>query len=206
LPFECPSERGDLVLLEKVVPYTRVTSVEDRTGSSPVTVQRSPSQIQALKARVTHEWFPQKGIITPCISPERLNRLIGMQYIFLRRRLPYLTSNSITVLYVEGYKRGIQGHMNSSHMASVLFAIFSCSDTFDSILLHTDENDDVALQILKEILRTEIANRIRRRFFCLPSNVQAVAQIFSKGEQMTLPGKKGDKLLLNPLIVGRREQ
>lgn len=61
-----------------------------------------------------------------------------------------------------GKNRGIQGHHNSCYLDATLFAMFSCTSVFDSILHRPKNNDDIAeYDEVQRVLKEEIVNPLR---------------------------------------------
>uniref|UniRef100_A0A665V8X1 ubiquitinyl hydrolase 1 n=1 Tax=Echeneis naucrates TaxID=173247 RepID=A0A665V8X1_ECHNA len=75
---------------------------------------------------------------------------------------PPLEGDEARELY-QGWKRGIQGHLNSCYLDATLFSLFSCCSSADWVLFwpsdrHADQNSSQA----QDLLRCEIVNPLRR--------------------------------------------
>jgi ubiquitin thioesterase CYLD len=61
-----------------------------------------------------------------------------------------------------GKEKGIQGHHNSCYMDSMLFAMFSFSMVFDSVLFRPRRSDDIRdYDKVQKVLRESIVNPLR---------------------------------------------
>ena len=114
--------------------------------------------------------------IEPYISLDRLDRLIGYNKSntldsFQNSINRYPKSCVVIFLLYIGTKRGIEGRNNSCYIDSSLFALFACSDIFDETLLKDDEYETMSGRKLKLILRQNIANQLRRNYYCCADNV-----------------------------------
>lgn len=73
---------------------------------------------------------------------------------------PLSSPEDMKLLY--GKNRGIQGHHNSCYLDATLFAMFSCTGVFDSILHRPKGNDDIAeYDEVQRVLKEEIVNPLR---------------------------------------------
>ncbi|XP_021004113.1 ubiquitin carboxyl-terminal hydrolase CYLD isoform X2 [Parasteatoda tepidariorum] len=77
---------------------------------------------------------------------------------------PLSSPEDMKLLY--GKNRGIQGHHNSCYLDATLFAMFSCTGVFDSILHRPKNIDDIAeYDEVQRILKEEIVNPLRANFY-----------------------------------------
>ncbi|PRD35254.1 UNVERIFIED_CONTAM: Ubiquitin carboxyl-terminal hydrolase CYLD [Trichonephila clavipes] len=73
---------------------------------------------------------------------------------------PLSSPEDMKLLY--GKNRGIQGHHNSCYLDATLFAMFSCTGVFDSILHRPKNSDDIAeYDEVQRVLKEEIVNPLR---------------------------------------------
>lgn len=75
---------------------------------------------------------------------------------------PPVDADEARPLY-EGWKRGIQGHLNSCYLDATLFSLFSCCSSADWVLFWPSdpETSPVSVQA-QDLLRCEIVNPLRR--------------------------------------------
>ncbi|XP_054720365.1 ubiquitin carboxyl-terminal hydrolase CYLD-like isoform X2 [Uloborus diversus] len=77
---------------------------------------------------------------------------------------PLSSPEDMKLLY--GKNRGIQGHHNSCYLDATLFAMFSCTSVFDSILHRPKNSDDIVeYDEVQRILKEEIVNPLRANFY-----------------------------------------
>ncbi|XP_035214266.1 ubiquitin carboxyl-terminal hydrolase CYLD-like isoform X1 [Stegodyphus dumicola] len=77
---------------------------------------------------------------------------------------PLSSPEDMKLLY--GKNRGIQGHHNSCYLDATLFAMFSCTGVFDSILHRPKNSDDIAeYDEVQRVLKEEIVNPLRANFY-----------------------------------------
>ncbi|KAG8198988.1 hypothetical protein JTE90_001788 [Oedothorax gibbosus] len=77
---------------------------------------------------------------------------------------PLSSPEDMKLLY--GKNRGIQGHHNSCYLDATLFAMFSCTGVFDSILHRPKSRDDIAeYDEVQRVLKEEIVNPLRANFY-----------------------------------------
>ncbi|KAK3523461.1 hypothetical protein QTP86_033603, partial [Hemibagrus guttatus] len=62
----------------------------------------------------------------------------------------------------EGFKKGIQGHLNSCYLDASLFSLFSCCSSVDWVLFWPCNKDGHRSKDAQELLRCEIVNPLRR--------------------------------------------
>ncbi len=67
---------------------------------------------------------------------------------------------------VVGRNKGIQGHQNSCYLDATLFAMFSFTSVFDSLLYRPPSPDDIVEYTdVQKVLREEIVNPLRKNLF-----------------------------------------
>ncbi|XP_055933265.1 ubiquitin carboxyl-terminal hydrolase CYLD-like isoform X3 [Argiope bruennichi] len=77
---------------------------------------------------------------------------------------PLSSPEDMKLLY--GKNKGIQGHHNSCYLDATLFAMFSCTGVFDSILHRPKNSDDIAeYDEVQRVLKEEIVNPLRANFY-----------------------------------------
>jgi len=82
---------------------------------------------------------------------------------------------------ISGRSKGIQGHRNSCYLDATLFAMFSFSSVFDTILLQDwnsqkDEGDEELARNVQRILRDEVVNPLRKELYCTARNVMKLRE------------------------------
>ncbi|XP_041635703.1 ubiquitin carboxyl-terminal hydrolase CYLD isoform X2 [Cheilinus undulatus] len=90
---------------------------------------------------------------------------------------PPLDGEEARDLY-EGWKRGIQGHLNSCYLDATLFSLFSCCSSADWLLFwpsypETDQNSVQA----QDLLRCEVVNPLRRYGYVCASKTMALRRL-----------------------------
>ena len=79
---------------------------------------------------------------------------------------------------VVGRNKGIQGHQNSCYLDATLFAMFSFTGVFDSLLYRPQSQDDIEeYNEVQKVLREEIVNPLRKSLFV--RSVRIVVHSFS---------------------------
>ncbi|KAF8781802.1 Ubiquitin carboxyl-terminal hydrolase CYLD like protein [Argiope bruennichi] len=77
---------------------------------------------------------------------------------------PLSSPEDMKLLY--GKNKGIQGHHNSCYLDATLFAMFSCTGVFDSILHRPKNSDDITeYDEVQRVLKEEIVNPLRANFY-----------------------------------------
>ncbi|CAB1345495.1 unnamed protein product, partial [Coregonus sp. 'balchen'] len=78
----------------------------------------------------------------------------------------------------QGWKRGIQGHLNSCYLDASLFSLFSCCSSVDWVLLWpTDPSDGSRCSQAQDLLRCEIVNPLRRFGYVCASKTMALRRL-----------------------------
>ncbi|XP_066517926.1 ubiquitin carboxyl-terminal hydrolase CYLD [Hoplias malabaricus] len=76
----------------------------------------------------------------------------------------------------EGFKKGIQGHLNSCYLDASLFSIFSCCSSVDMVLFCPCEDSQRSADA-QELLRCEIVNPLRRYGYVCASKTMALRKL-----------------------------
>ncbi|KAM8881311.1 ubiquitin carboxyl-terminal hydrolase CYLD [Synchiropus picturatus] len=78
----------------------------------------------------------------------------------------------------EGWKKGIQGHLNSCYLDATLFSLFSCCSSADWLLFWpTDPKTDQSSSQAQDLLRCEIVNPLRRSGYVCASKTMALRRL-----------------------------
>lgn len=81
-------------------------------------------------------------------------------------------------LMYEGFKKGIQGHLNSCYLDATLFSMFSCSSSFDWLLFWpTGAQLSPHCKSAQDLLRCEIVNPLRRFGYVCASKTMALRKL-----------------------------
>ncbi|XP_037498001.1 uncharacterized protein LOC119407328 isoform X2 [Rhipicephalus sanguineus] len=92
--------------------------------------------------------------------------------------VPVLGRTAADVAELCNVNRGIQGHHNSCYLDATLFAMFSCTHTFDDILNREPEHDDIEqYEEIQKVLRDDIVNTLRRDRYVPSENVMRLRQL-----------------------------
>ncbi|XP_040359205.1 uncharacterized protein LOC115313525 isoform X5 [Ixodes scapularis] len=77
-----------------------------------------------------------------------------------------------------GRERGIQGHHNSCYLDATLFAMFSCTDVFDSMIHRPKRVSDIdEYSDIQKVLRDDIVNELRRKKFVSHEKVMKLREL-----------------------------
>lgn len=77
-----------------------------------------------------------------------------------------------------GRERGIQGHHNSCYLDATLFAMFSCTDVFDSMIHRPKSVSDIEeYSDIQKVLRDDIVNELRREKFVSHKKVMTLRKL-----------------------------
>lgn len=80
-----------------------------------------------------------------------------------------------------GKFKGIQGHHNSCYLDATLFAMFTFTPVFDSLLFRPPEADDIPNYMeVQKVLREEIVNPLRKNVFVRADRVMKLRQLLDK--------------------------
>ncbi|XP_061921844.1 ubiquitin carboxyl-terminal hydrolase CYLD [Entelurus aequoreus] len=90
---------------------------------------------------------------------------------------PPLESDKVKELY-QGWKRGIQGHLNSCYLDATLFSLFACCGSADWLLFWpSEEKEDQSSKQAQDLLRCEIVNPLRRYGYVCASKTMALRRL-----------------------------
>ncbi|XP_051945169.1 ubiquitin carboxyl-terminal hydrolase CYLD-like [Xyrauchen texanus] len=90
---------------------------------------------------------------------------------------PPVLGQDARLLY-EGFKKGIQGHLNSCYLDASLFSMFSCCSSFDWLLFWpTGPQNNPRSQSAQDLLRCEIVNPLRRFGYVCASKTMALRKL-----------------------------
>uniref|UniRef100_A0AAQ5ZR14 ubiquitinyl hydrolase 1 n=1 Tax=Amphiprion ocellaris TaxID=80972 RepID=A0AAQ5ZR14_AMPOC len=98
---------------------------------------------------------------------------------------PPMDGDEARELY-QGWKRGIQGHLNSCYLDATLFSLFSCCSSADWVLFWPSdpETDQNAAQA-QDLLRCEIVNPLRRFGYVCASKTMALRRLLEAANSDT---------------------
>lgn len=78
----------------------------------------------------------------------------------------------------QGWKKGIQGHLNSCYLDATLFSLFSCCSSADCVLFWpTDPETDQSSSQAQDLLRCDIVNPLRRYGYVCASKTMALRRL-----------------------------
>ncbi|CAN9509568.1 unnamed protein product [Ophioblennius macclurei] len=78
----------------------------------------------------------------------------------------------------DGWKRGIQGHLNSCYLDATLFSLFSCCSSADWVLFWpSDAETEESSSQAQDLLRCEIVNPLRRYGYVCASKTMALRRL-----------------------------
>ncbi|XP_029695462.1 ubiquitin carboxyl-terminal hydrolase CYLD [Takifugu rubripes] len=94
-----------------------------------------------------------------------------------------LEGDEASELY-QGWKRGIQGHLNSCYLDATLFSMFSCCSSADWVLFWpTDDETEQNSKQAQDLLRCEIVNPLRRYGYVCASKTMALRRLLEAANQ-----------------------
>ncbi|XP_031440934.1 ubiquitin carboxyl-terminal hydrolase CYLD isoform X2 [Clupea harengus] len=80
--------------------------------------------------------------------------------------------------HYHGWKKGIQGHLNSCYLDATLFSLFSCCSSADSVLFcPPGPQDGPRSRAAQDLLRCEIVNPLRRYGYVCASKTMALRKL-----------------------------
>ncbi|XP_053203646.1 ubiquitin carboxyl-terminal hydrolase CYLD-like [Panonychus citri] len=83
--------------------------------------------------------------------------------------------------YLCGKARGIQGHHNSCYLDATLFAMFSCTTIFESLLNRPQSSSDIAeYSEVQKVLKEEIVNPLRANLYVSADRVMHLRTLLEK--------------------------
>ncbi|XP_030635595.1 ubiquitin carboxyl-terminal hydrolase CYLD [Chanos chanos] len=77
----------------------------------------------------------------------------------------------------QGWKKGIQGHLNSCYLDASLFSLFSCCSSVDWVLFWPGPHDGPHTQQAQDLLRCEIVNPLRRYGYVCASKTMTLRKL-----------------------------
>ncbi|XP_026183171.1 ubiquitin carboxyl-terminal hydrolase CYLD [Mastacembelus armatus] len=124
---------------------------------------------------------------TPVNQVERCNSIAFAEWGSERveEHTPPVDGDEARQLY-QGWKRGIQGHLNSCYLDATLFSLFSCCSSADWVLFwpsnpEMDQNSSQA----QDLLRCEIVNPLRRYGYVCASKTMALRRLLEAANSDT---------------------
>ncbi|AWO97205.1 putative ubiquitin carboxyl-terminal hydrolase CYLD-like [Scophthalmus maximus] len=84
----------------------------------------------------------------------------------------------------QGWKRGIQGHLNSCYLDATLFSLFSVCSSADWILFWPCDIDPTSCQA-QDLLRCEVVNPLRRFGYVCASKTMALRRLLEAADRNT---------------------
>lgn len=124
---------------------------------------------------------------TPVNQVERCNSIAFAEWGSERveDHTPPVDGDEARELY-QGWKRGIQGHLNSCYLDATLFSLFSCCSSADWLLFWPSdpETDQNAAQA-QDLLRCEIVNPLRRFGYVCASKTMALRRLLEAANSDT---------------------
>lgn len=129
--------------------------------------------------------FPEPE--TPVNQVERCNSIAFAEWGSERvdDHTPPLEGDEARELY-QGWKRGIQGHLNSCYLDATLFSLFSCCSSADWVLFWPlDPDSDQSSSQAQDLLRCEIVNPLRRFGYVCASKTMALRRLLEAANSDT---------------------
>ncbi|KAF7653562.1 hypothetical protein LDENG_00081400 [Lucifuga dentata] len=124
---------------------------------------------------------------TPVNQVERCNSIAFAEWGSERveEHTPPTEGDKAKELY-QGWKRGIQGHLNSCYLDATLFSLFSCCSSADWVLfLPSDPQADQHSHQAQDLLRCEIVNPLRRFGYVCASKTMALRRMLEAANRDT---------------------
>lgn len=121
--------------------------------------------------------FPEPE--TPINQVDRCNSIAFANWSSKRvdDNTPPLMGQDARILY-EGFKKGIQGHLNSCYLDASLFSMFSCCSSFDWVLFWpTELQNNPHSRNAQDLLHCEIVNPLRRFGYVCASKTMALRKL-----------------------------
>lgn len=129
--------------------------------------------------------FPEPE--TPVNQVERCNSIAFAEWGSERveDHTPPLEGDEARDLF-QGWKRGIQGHLNSCYLDASLFSLFSCCSSADWVLFWPiDPEKDLSSSQAQDLLRCEIVNPLRRFGYVCASKTMALRRLLEAANSDT---------------------
>ncbi|KAM9836961.1 ubiquitin carboxyl-terminal hydrolase CYLD isoform 2-T2 [Aulostomus maculatus] len=124
---------------------------------------------------------------TPLNQVERCNSIAFAEWGSERveDHSPPVEGDEARELY-QGWKRGIQGHLNSCYLDASLFSLFSCCSSADSLLfLPLDPEKYQVSSQAQDLLHCEIVNPLRRYGYVCASKTMALRRLLEAANSDT---------------------
>lgn len=124
---------------------------------------------------------------TPVNQVERCNSIAFAEWGSERveDHTPPVDGDEARELY-QGWKRGIQGHLNSCYLDATLFSLFSCCSSADWVLFWpSDPETDQSSSQAQDLLRCEIVNPLRRYGYVCASKTMALRRLLEAANSDT---------------------
>lgn len=124
---------------------------------------------------------------TPVNQVERCNSIAFAEWGSERveDHTPPVDGDEARELY-QGWKRGIQGHLNSCYLDATLFSLFSCCSSADWLLFWpSDPETDLNAAQAQDLLRCEIVNPLRRFGYVCASKTMALRRLLEAANSDT---------------------
>ncbi|KAK2899994.1 hypothetical protein Q8A73_013123 [Channa argus] len=124
---------------------------------------------------------------TPINQVERCNSIAFAEWGSERveEHSPPVEGDEAKELY-QGWKRGIQGHLNSCYLDATLFSLFSCCSSADWVLFWpSDPKIDRNSSQAQDLLRCEIVNPLRRYGYVCASKTMALRRLLEAANSDT---------------------
>ncbi|XP_037613963.1 ubiquitin carboxyl-terminal hydrolase CYLD [Sebastes umbrosus] len=124
---------------------------------------------------------------TPVNQVERCNSIAFAEWGSERvdDHTPPMDGDEAAELY-QGWKRGIQGHLNSCYLDATLFSLFSCCSSADWVLLWpSDPETNQDSSQAQDLLRCEIVNPLRRYGYVCASKTMALRRLLEAANSDT---------------------
>ncbi|XP_062240200.1 ubiquitin carboxyl-terminal hydrolase CYLD isoform X2 [Platichthys flesus] len=124
---------------------------------------------------------------TPVNQVERCNSIAFAEWGSERveEHTPPVDGDEARELY-QGWKRGIQGHLNSCYLDATLFSLFSCCSSADWVLFWpADPATDHSSTQAQDLLRCEIVNPLRSFGYVCASKTMALRRLLEAADRDT---------------------
>ncbi|XP_044038993.1 ubiquitin carboxyl-terminal hydrolase CYLD isoform X2 [Siniperca chuatsi] len=122
---------------------------------------------------------------TPVNQVERCNSIAFAEWGSERveEHMPPADGDEASGLY-QGWKKGIQGHLNSCYLDATLFSLFSCCSSADWVLFWPSDPETDSSQA-QDLLRCEIVNPLRRYGYVCASKTMALRRLLEAANSNT---------------------
>ncbi|XP_028840732.1 ubiquitin carboxyl-terminal hydrolase CYLD [Denticeps clupeoides] len=119
---------------------------------------------------------------TPINQVARCNSLVFKEWVSKRvdEHTPPVLGPAARELY-RGWKKGIQGHLNSCYLDASLFSLFSCCSSVDWVLFRPlGPQDGARSREAQDLLRCEIVNPLRRYGYVCAIKTMALRKLLKE--------------------------